>query len=268
MSSFVSHLTSDLTERIQPPTSVPPTPPGGSNVQPKETLRGLFVQLNQPSQEQDTSHHLGTLQEYRDRQGALANDDEEAALQRAVLGKLAIDLYGQALDVVLEDARRVEDELEWWADLERSSSSVALYFIQSKSYTTYVEPHGAEVTSFSPPTETRNSWADCGVHPAATQLTYPSIPLHSCVPPTSVPVPQRPPAKCAHHSSLPSSTLSTLQHCALNRTPPHSICVRLLPWNDCPYRLYCVYIHLRWSGTHSCASRYTAVRSDARGMSI
>ncbi|EPT05130.1 hypothetical protein FOMPIDRAFT_1027347 [Fomitopsis schrenkii] len=131
MSSFVSHLTSDLTERIQPPTSVPPTPPGGSNVQPKETLRGLFVQLNQPSQEQDTSHHLGTLQEYRDRQGALANDDEEAALQRAVLGKLAIDLYGQALDVVLEDARRVEDELEWWADLERSSSSVALYFIQT-----------------------------------------------------------------------------------------------------------------------------------------
>lgn len=138
MSSFVSHLTSDLTERIQPPTSVPPTPPSpaGFHVQPKETLRSLFVQLNRSDQGLNTSRHLGTLQEYGARQGALVNDDEEAALQRAVLGKLAIDLYGQALDVVLEDARRVEDELEWWADLERSPSSVALYFVQSESHRT------------------------------------------------------------------------------------------------------------------------------------
>ena len=135
MSSFVSHLTSDLTERIQPPTSVPPSPPGGSHDQPKETLRGLFVQLNQPAQVSDASRHLDTLEEYRVRQAAVAaNDEEEAALQRAVLGKLAIDLYGQTLDVVLEDARRVEEELEWWADLERSSGNVALYLVQSGSH--------------------------------------------------------------------------------------------------------------------------------------
>ena len=138
MSSFVSNLTSDLTARIQPPTNVPSSPPGGSHGQPKETLRGLFVQLNQLSPVSDTPRHLGTLQEYCDRQGTFAaNDEEEAALQRAVLGKLAIDLYGQTLDVVLEDARRVEEELEWWTDLERSSSSVALYFVQSKSYATW-----------------------------------------------------------------------------------------------------------------------------------
>lgn len=136
MSSFVSHLTSDLTARIQPPTSVPPSPPGGAHDQPKETLRSLFVQLNQPVPVSNASGHLGTLQEYRDGQGALAaNDEEEAALQRAVLGKLAIDLYGQTLDVVLQDARRVEEELEWWADLERSTSGVALYFVQSESHT-------------------------------------------------------------------------------------------------------------------------------------
>ncbi|KAH9841455.1 NCA2-domain-containing protein [Rhodofomes roseus] len=134
MSTFVSHLTNDLTQRILPPTTVPPSPPGGSRGQAKDELRALFVQLNQPvSGTSDASQHLGALEKLPvgDSGGFVANDDEEAALQKAVLGKLAVDLYAQALDVVLEDARRVEDELEWWADLERSSSSVALYFVQT-----------------------------------------------------------------------------------------------------------------------------------------
>ncbi|TFY63583.1 hypothetical protein EVJ58_g3167 [Rhodofomes roseus] len=134
MSTFVSHLTNDLTQRILPPTTVPPSPPGGSRGQSKDELRALFVQLNQPvSGTSDASQHLGALEKLPvgDSGGFVANDDEEAALQKAVLGKLAVDLYAQALDVVLEDARRVEDELEWWADLERSSSSVALYFVQT-----------------------------------------------------------------------------------------------------------------------------------------
>jgi len=132
MSTFVSHLTNDLTQRILPPTSVPPSPPGGSDNQSKDALRTLFVQLNQPATTSDASRHLGALEKVPVSEGGfVANDDEEAELQRAVLGKLAVDLYGRTLDIVLEDARRVEDELEWWTDLERSSSSVALYFIQT-----------------------------------------------------------------------------------------------------------------------------------------
>ena len=140
MSSFVSHVTSDLTQKIHPPTNVPPTPPGDTPNQSKDTLRSLYVQLNQPTPTSTSgaSHNLGILEKYPVNEPTFtANDDEEAVLHKAVLGKLAIDLYGRVLDVVLEDARLVEDELEWWAYLERSSSRVALYFVQSEAPLTY-----------------------------------------------------------------------------------------------------------------------------------
>ncbi|KZT73903.1 NCA2-domain-containing protein [Daedalea quercina L-15889] len=132
MSSFVSHVTNDLTRRIHPPTSVPPTPLEDTPSQSKDALRTLFVQLNQPTSTSDASQHLGTLEKYPVSGSTFAtNDNEEAVLHRAVLGKLTTDLYGKALDVVLKDARLVEDELEWWGYLERSSSRVALYFVQT-----------------------------------------------------------------------------------------------------------------------------------------
>jgi nuclear-control-of-ATPase protein 2 len=59
-------------------------------------------------------------------------DREEYALKRAVIGKIIISLYAEALDTYLTEASQVEAEAEWWADVERSPRNVAYYFVQSE----------------------------------------------------------------------------------------------------------------------------------------
>ncbi|KAH9936205.1 ATP synthase regulation protein NCA2-domain-containing protein [Fomitopsis serialis] len=80
---FVSHLTNDLTQRILPPTNVPPSPPGGSNSQSKDALRTLFVQLNQPATTPDASRHLDALEKV---------PVSEAALWRTMTKRLTLPL--------------------------------------------------------------------------------------------------------------------------------------------------------------------------------
>jgi nuclear-control-of-ATPase protein 2 len=64
---------------------------------------------------------------------ASGSDPEESALEGALLDKLVIAIYAEALDIYLAEAIQVESEAEWWADIERSRLSVAYYLLQSKS---------------------------------------------------------------------------------------------------------------------------------------
>lgn len=58
-------------------------------------------------------------------------DAEESALRDAIIGKLAVGLYAEAIDVYLTQATEVEAEAEWWRDIERSRLNTAWYLLQS-----------------------------------------------------------------------------------------------------------------------------------------
>ncbi|OCH92846.1 NCA2-domain-containing protein [Obba rivulosa] len=132
MSSFVSDLTVDLSTRVVLPTSVPPTPPG-TQQKDKEALRSIFLNLNYHLSVSEVKECLETLQTYdNERAGSFdAGDDEEQALRRAVLGKVAVSLYAEALDTFLREASQAETEREWWNDIERSRTNVLYYLLQT-----------------------------------------------------------------------------------------------------------------------------------------
>ena len=60
-----------------------------------------------------------------------ADDPEEEALKHAIVTKLIVAVYAEALDTYLTQATEVEAEAEWWADIERSRLNVTWYLLQS-----------------------------------------------------------------------------------------------------------------------------------------
>ncbi|KAG7088332.1 hypothetical protein E1B28_012339 [Marasmius oreades] len=60
-----------------------------------------------------------------------SKDSEQAALEQAVLNKVAIVVYSQALDILLSQCLEAESEMEWWNDVERSPSNVVHYLLQT-----------------------------------------------------------------------------------------------------------------------------------------
>ncbi|KZT11917.1 NCA2-domain-containing protein [Laetiporus sulphureus 93-53] len=130
MTSFVSHITHDLSQRIVQPANAPSSPVDASESPTKDSLRAAFLSINQSASLQETRRCLESLRGL-ETQSLTQPDEEEIVLRRVVLGKVAVELYGRALSITLEEAMHVEDELEWWADVERSSSSVGLYLLQT-----------------------------------------------------------------------------------------------------------------------------------------
>lgn len=133
MSSFVSHITHDLSERIVPPVqATPPSTPGSPDRGSKDALRAVFLSLSQQSIFSHTQQCLDDVAHATSGiEGLSSTDNEAAALQKAIVSKLAVDVYGKALDVFLDEARQIENEMDWWADVERSRSNIALYFVQT-----------------------------------------------------------------------------------------------------------------------------------------
>ncbi|KAH9941057.1 NCA2-domain-containing protein [Amylocystis lapponica] len=133
MASFVSNLTRDLSESVVlPPPGTPASPPA-SQTREKQSLQALFLSLDHSTSLENVSECLATLQALRRDVATLTEvtDSEETGLQHAILGKVTVELYGQALNTFLQEARDAEDELEWWNEIERSRSNLALYLLQT-----------------------------------------------------------------------------------------------------------------------------------------
>ncbi|KAI0366890.1 NCA2-domain-containing protein [Pilatotrama ljubarskyi] len=139
MSTFVSHIVSDLSSKALPANA--PTPPAQNeaafqtaSTQSKEDLRAFFVKLDQSTSADSLRECVDALQtlEHHDRLlSAEAADEEEQTLRRAILGRLALGLYAQALTTYLEEASEAETELEWWSDVGRSRRYAAYYLLQT-----------------------------------------------------------------------------------------------------------------------------------------
>ncbi|KAJ8463862.1 hypothetical protein ONZ51_g9973 [Trametes cubensis] len=137
MSTFVSHIVADLSPKTLPPTAT--TTPSDqlhtqAESQTKETLRSLYVKLDQSSSPESLRQcidALQTLEHHEQLLSAQAADEEEQTLRRAIIGRLALGLYAQALTTYLDEASEAESELEWWSELGRSRRYAAYYLLQT-----------------------------------------------------------------------------------------------------------------------------------------
>jgi nuclear control of ATPase protein 2 len=147
----ISHITSRLVQSSIPShcrqaSSEPPIDP---TVPPsKDALRSLFLSLSPPFSPSSAREGIKYLQELDNEDNTVSSagyasrvvDSEEQCLKVAILGRLVVGLYTEALDILLTEAITAEIEAEWWADLERSRLSIAYYLIQSMPSHLFVSP--------------------------------------------------------------------------------------------------------------------------------
>jgi nuclear-control-of-ATPase protein 2 len=131
-SSFTTHYIKDLATS---PVPVVPAAPATQPTPKKQNLQSLVASLNQPLSHSETRNTLHTLELIECDKVTLSaaedlEDREEYALKRAVIGKIVVGLYAEALNTYLAEAGEVEAEAEWWADIERSRQNVTYYFVQ------------------------------------------------------------------------------------------------------------------------------------------
>ena len=136
MSTFVSHVVADLAQKSLPANAASPSSQRVqiASSQSKEALRNVFVKLEQSQSPQDLRECIDTLQNLEYHQQLLSAemaDGEEQTLRRAILGRLALGLYGQALSTFLDEASEAEAERQWWSDIVRSRRRAATYLLQS-----------------------------------------------------------------------------------------------------------------------------------------
>ena len=136
-SDLVSHFTQSLGSSR--PVSPSPLPIVKSNTK-KPELHSILVSFthSNPTQSQ-IADCARSLQDVVSSSLALVGDDgqtegrdeEEVALEDAIVRKLTLAIYADALDTYLAQAIEVEAEAEWWASVETSKLAVAWFFLQS-----------------------------------------------------------------------------------------------------------------------------------------
>lgn len=136
-SDLVSHFTQSLASSR--PVSPSPLPIVKSNTR-KPELHSILVSFPQsnPTQSQiaDCARSLqdvisSSLITLSDDAKTEERDEEEVALEDAIVRKLTVAIYADALDTYLAQAIEVEAEAEWWASVETSKLAVAFFFLQS-----------------------------------------------------------------------------------------------------------------------------------------
>jgi nuclear-control-of-ATPase protein 2 len=135
-SDLVSHFTQSLA--ASRPVSPSPLPILKSNTK-KPELHSILVSFTQsnPTQAQiaDCARSLqdvvSSLTTASDDGQTEEQDEEQVTLEDAIVRKLTVAIYSDALDTYLAQAIEVEAEAEWWASIETSRLAVALFFLQS-----------------------------------------------------------------------------------------------------------------------------------------
>lgn len=131
MSTFISVFVKDVagkthlpaTDQQQRKTFSP-----GPDPERKWKLKNALLELDPPATEQSI---LAALTLLRDT-SAPSGDPEEESLKQAVLGRVVLGVYADALNAYLDQATEAESEAEWWDNVERSRYELAWYLLQSK----------------------------------------------------------------------------------------------------------------------------------------
>ena len=148
MSTFVSVFVKEIAGRTQLPAADQQQRQSfvsGADSERKQKLQNALLELNPPATEQSI---LAALTLLRDA-AALSGDPEEESLKQAVLGRVILSVYADALNAYLGQATEAESEAEWWDNVERSRYELAWYLLQSKRFKS-MSPNDAEPLCSSP----------------------------------------------------------------------------------------------------------------------
>lgn len=137
MAEFAARHTAHLLASAVPSTTARPISPQGTGSDAKQTLQALLVSLNPPINPasniaEKALSNLKALSESRSRDFG-TGDEEEAALEAAVLARVAVTLYAQAISACLSEAADAEKEAEWWLENLGSRWDMLWYLIPCKS---------------------------------------------------------------------------------------------------------------------------------------
>lgn len=130
MSTFVSIFVQDVAGRTQLHTADQQQPgsfASSANSERKRKLQNVLLELNPPATEQSILTALILLHDV----AAPSGDPEEESLKQAVLGRVVLGVYADALHTYLDQATEAEREAEWWDNVERSRYELAWYILQS-----------------------------------------------------------------------------------------------------------------------------------------
>jgi hypothetical protein len=61
-------------------------------------------------------------------------DERNIQKRNAVASKVAISLYSEALETCLKQAIELDNESNWWRDVESKQKTTVMYFLQSESF--------------------------------------------------------------------------------------------------------------------------------------
>lgn len=102
-----------------------------------DALKSTHATLQASLSEAAVQESVDLLHTFAAREGtgtpALHSDSEELAFYNAVVRKSIFNIYALAVDLYLQESSVAQFDAEWWADIERSTSSVAWYLLQSTS---------------------------------------------------------------------------------------------------------------------------------------
>lgn len=133
MSTFASNFVQDVAGRTHLSAADQQQPKSSAfsvNSERKHKLQIAFQELNPPATEQSI---LAALVLLRDT-SAHSDDLEEDSLKQAILGRVILGVYADALHTYLNQATEAEREAEWWDNVERSRYELAWYLLQSKVF--------------------------------------------------------------------------------------------------------------------------------------
>jgi len=109
-----------------------------------DELKSTHALLESSLSEATVQGSIGLLRAFAARGDTLGlrSDSEELAFYNAVVRKTIFNLYALAVDLYLQESSAAQFDAEWWADIERSTWSVAWYLLQSTSnLVVYCAPH-------------------------------------------------------------------------------------------------------------------------------
>ena len=132
-SASVSHLTNGLV-LLSSPSQPQALSAYASSSETTRFLRSLYVSLKPPLSNQQVTTAVFSLQNHELNHtnfNVETTDEEEATLRHAVLGRISVGLYADAMNILLKEASDADVEANWWAEVERSRLNAGYYFIQS-----------------------------------------------------------------------------------------------------------------------------------------
>lgn len=126
--SFLSAMTSKVLLRSLPDTPIPSV---RLSLKPQTKQLALVLSGLPTNPSRDEIRQTVTFLEDQTRFQSFTDDADAQEIYQAIVTKVVIAVYADALEGLLSQASIVEAEAEWWAEIERSRSRSALFLLQS-----------------------------------------------------------------------------------------------------------------------------------------